>query len=80
MSLQRIFRPMLMGVIALLMATTLFPFGGVVAAKSNATVHTSMRTMGYAPTPLMATRLPAVSLYPPLARPTLPVKQAVRNS
>lgn len=39
MSLQRIFRPMFMGVIALLMATRLSPFGGVVAAKSNATVH-----------------------------------------
>lgn len=39
MTLQRVFRPMLMGVIALLLAATLSPLGGVVAAASSATIH-----------------------------------------
>ncbi len=39
MSLQRVFRSLLLGVMALLLAATLSPHGGMAAAASNASVH-----------------------------------------
>ena len=65
MSPRRFFRPMLMGVIALLLATMLSPLGGtVVAAASNATVHYIYADDGLCPDTISGFQITGSKLIP----------------
>lgn len=64
MTLRRVFQPMLLGVLVLLLAAALSPFGGVAAAQSNATVHYIYADNGLCPDTISGFQISGKKLVP----------------